>query len=262
MEPIAVTAALLRAQLPDLPLREGATLMARVASRGEQSAVIVLAGVPLTAQVPPEVQAGATLRLKVQEVTPERITLQIDPGPATPHGGETAPRGNAAPPVPAPAGYQPPRGAPALPGVPGSAHPPAAGAAPAAAHAQAPEAAQPAAAQPPGVPVAALTGQPAAPMELRPAEVRVEEAPARRRGADGEPADVVALAFTSPTLGRLDLRLELRGEKLLADVTTDAGLPYAVANAARERLRAKLAEAGLEPTVKVQPRHRPFDVYA
>jgi hypothetical protein len=91
--------------------------------------------------------------------------------------------------------------------------------------------------------------------------VKVEEAPARRRGADGAPADVVALAFTSPTLGRLDLRLELRGDKLLADVTTEAGLPYAVANGARERLRAKLAEAGLEPTVKVQPRHRAFDVY-
>jgi hypothetical protein len=98
-------------------------------------------------------------------------------------------------------------------------------------------------------------------MQLPPAHVKVEEAPARRRGADGAPADVVALAFTSPTLGRLDLRLELRGDKLLADVTTEAGLPFAVANGARERLRAKLTEAGLEPTVKVQPRHRPFDVY-
>jgi hypothetical protein len=33
VDPIAVAAALLRAQLPDMPLREGATLMARVASR-------------------------------------------------------------------------------------------------------------------------------------------------------------------------------------------------------------------------------------
>ncbi len=358
MDPIAVTASLLRAQLPDLPLREGATLMARVASRGEQSAVIVLAGVPLTAQVPPEVQAGATLRLKVQEVTPERITLQIDPGP---QGGETAPQGPAAPRAPAPpppGGYAPPRGAPAAPPVPGEApaqtprqttppaplpgeaapppapgqptpppgvasppapasppparpaprpgaasspvppapgqaapqgapaeaatrqaaaphpsashqvpgvpHAPPAQAAPgtAPAHTRAPETAQPAAPAPPGVPAAAPAGQPAAPPPLPPAEVRVEEAPARRRAADGEPADVVALAFTSPTLGRLDLRLELRGEKLLADVTTEAGLPFAVANGARERLRAKLAEAGLDPTVKVQPRHRPFDVYA
>ena len=53
--------------------------MARVASRGESHAVIVMAGMPLTAQIPPEVEAGATLKLKIQEVTPERVTLQIDP---------------------------------------------------------------------------------------------------------------------------------------------------------------------------------------
>jgi hypothetical protein len=190
VDPIAVTAALLRAQLPEVPLREGATLMARVASRGDTHAVIVLAGIPLTAQVPPEVQAGATLKLKVQEVTPERVTLQIDP-------------------------------------------------------------------QQPSVPVAPgpATAQP-------PPRVAVEEPPARRRGADGEPADVVALSFTSPTLGRLDLRLELRGERLLAEVTTPAGRPHVVASSASERLRANLEAVGLEATVKVRPRHTPLDLYA
>ena len=79
IDPIAVAAALLRTQMPDVTLRQGSTLVARVASRGEQHAVIVLAGIPLTAQVPPDVQAGATLKLKVQEVTPERVVLQIDP---------------------------------------------------------------------------------------------------------------------------------------------------------------------------------------
>src|SRR3954470_14336431 len=79
VDPIAVTAALLRAQLPEVPLREGASMMARVASRGESHAVIVIAGIPVTAQIPPEVQAGATLKLKVEEVTPERVTLRIDP---------------------------------------------------------------------------------------------------------------------------------------------------------------------------------------
>jgi hypothetical protein len=199
MDPIAVTAALLRAQLPDVPLREGATLMARVASRGEQHAVIVLAGIPLTAQVPPEVQAGATLRLKVQEVTPERVTLQIDPQAQQPANAlQTPPTPLIAPPQ----------------------------------------------------------------MQLRPPEVKVEEPPTRRRGSDGEPADVVRLAFNSPTLGRLDLHLELRGEKLLAEVTTPAGLPHVVAAGAAERLRARLTEAGLEPTVKVLPRHTPLDLYA
>jgi hypothetical protein len=213
MQPIAVTAQLLRAQLPDLPLREGATLLARVASRGEHSAVIVLAGIPLTAQVPPEVRAGATLRLKVQQVTAERITLQID-------RGDAPPRGPAGPPA-------------SLPD---------AGAAPA------------------PVPDPQLAGLP--PAELRQPRVEVQERPARRRGFGGEPADVVALAFSSPTLGRLDLRLELRGERLLAEVTTAAGLPHAVASGAVERLRARLLSAGLDPTVQVHARRDPFDVYA
>jgi hypothetical protein len=194
VDPIAVAAALLRAQLPDIPLREGATLMARVASRGEQHAVIVLAGIPVTAQVPPDVQAGATLKLKVHEVTPERVTLQIDPQ------------------------------------------------------------------QPATQPAAVLQAPPPA-AAARP-EVAVDEPPARRRGADGEPVDTVSLAFTSPALGRLDLRLELRGERLLAEVTTPAGPAHAVATQGIERLRAKLTEAGLEPTVRVRPRHTPLDVYA
>jgi hypothetical protein len=219
MQPIAVTAQLLRAQLPDLPLREGATLLARVASRGESNAVIVLAGIPLTAQVPPEVQAGATLRLKVQEITAERITLQID------------------------------RAEPAVP--------------PAAAPHEHAGAAAPPPAAAPVAPDPAVTGQAAAaPAQLQ-ERVEVRERPARKRSAiGGEPADVVSLAFTSPTLGRLDLRLELLGRRLLAEVTTPAGLPHAVASGASERLRARLLSAGLDPTVEVHARRDPFDVYA
>src|SRR5215210_7740843 len=199
MDPIAVTAALVRAQMPDVPLREGATLMARVASRGESHAVIVLAGIPVTAQIPPDVQAGATLKLKVQEVTPERVTLRIDPQ-------------------------------------------------------------QPAQVQAPQTPMPTVGLAPPAP-PVQP-HVQVEEAPARRRGADGEPADVVSLAFTSPALGRLDLRLELRGERLLTEITTPAGRPHAIANEGAERLRATLEAAGLEATVKIRPRHEPLDLYA
>jgi hypothetical protein len=239
MQPIAVTAQLLRAQLPDLPLREGATLLARVASRGESNAVIVLAGIPLTAQVPPEVQAGATLRLKVLQITAERITLQIDrgdPGPG-PQAADVAARA---------AGREAAPGGPA-----GPAPPPAA-----AARAPQPPAA---ALQPPN---AALAGQPAAPAQFQ-ERVEVRERPARKRSAiGGEPADVVALAFTSPALGRLDLRLELRGQRLLAEVTTPAGLPHAVASGASERLRARLLSAGLDPTVEVHARRDPFDIYA
>jgi hypothetical protein len=198
MDPIAVAAALLRAQLPDVPLREGASMMARVASRGDTHAVIVIAGIPVTAQIPPGVEAGATLKLKVEEVTAERVTLRIDPQ------------------QPAQAASQAP--APTVGNVP-------------------------------------------PPMQLQ-ARVEVEERPARRRGADGEPADVVALAFTSPTLGRLDLRLELRGDRLLAEVTTPAGRPHTIAAQGSERLRAKLEESGLDATVNVRPRHQPLDLYA
>ena len=110
--------------------------------------------------------------------------------------------------------------------------------------------------------VTPLIGQAAAQAQLRP-HVEVEEPPVRRRGADGEPVDVVSLAFTHPTLGKLDLRLELRGEaRILAEVTTAAGLPHVVASRASERLRANLETAGLEATVHVRPRHTPLDLYA
>ncbi len=186
MEPIAVAAALLREQLPDVTLRPGATVLARVASKHEQHAVIVLAGVPLTAEVPPEVENGATLRLKVHEVTPERVTLQIDPQ---------------------------------------------------------------------------VVPQQAAPQAQEP-RVVVEEPPHRGRGEDGEPADIVALSFTSPALGRVDLRLELNGVRLLTDVTTQAGPATDAARSSGERLRANLEAVGLDPTVRVRPRRESFDAYA
>ena len=111
MDPIAVTAALLRAQLPDVPLREGASMMARVASRGQSHAVIVIAGVPVKAQLPAEVQAGVTLKLRVQEVTSERVLLQI-----VPQGGAAKAPAQAQP--PAPQLPQPPRQGPGGPPLP------------------------------------------------------------------------------------------------------------------------------------------------
>ena len=43
---VSVATALLRAQLPEVTLREGASVTARVASRGEGHGVLVLAGIP------------------------------------------------------------------------------------------------------------------------------------------------------------------------------------------------------------------------
>src|SRR4051794_9838788 len=81
IERIAVIEALLlRTKLPDLSLREGASFVARVASRGEEGrAALVVAGELITAKVPEEVQQGQTLRLTVAGATPERITLRMDP---------------------------------------------------------------------------------------------------------------------------------------------------------------------------------------
>lgn len=79
VEPISVDALLLRSQLPELTLRPGASLVARVAARAESHGVLVLAGLPLTARLPDEVAAGETLRLTVTEVSAERIILRMEP---------------------------------------------------------------------------------------------------------------------------------------------------------------------------------------
>jgi len=78
LERIALDALALRSQLPDLRLREGANVVARVAARQADHGVIVLAGAPLVAKLPPEIQAGQTLHLKVAEVTAEQVTLRLD----------------------------------------------------------------------------------------------------------------------------------------------------------------------------------------
>ena len=78
IEQIALDALALRAKLPELTLREGASVVARVAAREAGHGVIVLAGVPLVAKLPPEVETGQTLHLRVAEVTPEQVTLRLD----------------------------------------------------------------------------------------------------------------------------------------------------------------------------------------
>jgi hypothetical protein len=80
MEPVvAIRTLLLQTQLPEITLRPGTSVVARVASRGEAHGVLVIAGIPLTAQLPEEVgRAGETLRLSVSDVTPERVTLQLE----------------------------------------------------------------------------------------------------------------------------------------------------------------------------------------
>src|SRR5215211_8821121 len=96
IERVALDALLLRTQLPELSLREGTSVVARVASRAEGHGVIVLAGVPLTAQLPPEIAAGQTLHLRIAEVTPEQVTMRLEsqgvPPPPPPPLEQRAPR--------------------------------------------------------------------------------------------------------------------------------------------------------------------------
>jgi hypothetical protein len=86
VNPIAVVdAALLRAEMPDLVLRPGHSVVARVASRGDGPlGVLVLAGVALRASLPDDVKAGETLKLTVTEVSSERVVMRMDNPVAVP----------------------------------------------------------------------------------------------------------------------------------------------------------------------------------
>jgi hypothetical protein len=190
MEPVVgIQTLLLRTQLPEVTLRPGTSIVARVLSRGEHHGVLVIAGIPLSAQLPAEVgKTGDTLRLTVSDVTPERVTLQLD------------------------------------------------------------QVVNPAAQPPP------------APAE-RP-RVAVQEEPRTVR-VGGEERATVALSFSSPSLGRLDLRLELAGTRISAAVEAPAGRSFDLADAAAGRLQDGLhARTGLEAAVQVTPRREPLDLYA
>src|SRR5215213_10240211 len=78
LERIALDALALRARLPELTLRVGSTVVARVDTRQAGHGVIVLAGVPFVAKLPPEVEPGQTLHLVVADVTNEQVTLRLD----------------------------------------------------------------------------------------------------------------------------------------------------------------------------------------
>jgi hypothetical protein len=81
MDVLRVQAALLRAQLPELVLRPGMTLPARVMERHGQMGLLLLAGTPLSAQLPDELKAGDRLRLRVEDVG-EQVVLRTVDAPA------------------------------------------------------------------------------------------------------------------------------------------------------------------------------------
>jgi hypothetical protein len=90
MDLLRVEAALLRAQLPELVLRPGMTLPARVMERHGQMGLLLLAGTPLSAQLPDELKAGDRLRLRVEDVG-EQVVLRRVETPATQQQQHQAP---------------------------------------------------------------------------------------------------------------------------------------------------------------------------
>jgi hypothetical protein len=74
---LQLEAAMLRRMMPDLLLRPGMTLFARVAERDGRHGIIVLAGSPLVAELPDEVQVGDKLRLLVQDTRGERVAMKL-----------------------------------------------------------------------------------------------------------------------------------------------------------------------------------------
>ena len=81
---------LLRGLFADTALRPGIVLAARVLEREGPRGMLLLNGARVPAQLPPGLAAGDVLRVRVQEVTPERLALQIVP-PDTPTSEPTPP---------------------------------------------------------------------------------------------------------------------------------------------------------------------------
>ena len=77
-------ALLLRARAPDLVLRTGMVLAARVAERSGRHGILTMAGAALVAELPDEVAAGDRLRLTVVETGPERVVMRLTEPPAPP----------------------------------------------------------------------------------------------------------------------------------------------------------------------------------
>ena len=92
MQPIALQIATLQAQLPELVLRPGMTLPARLLERQGDFGVLLLKGAPLAAQLPAELAEGARMRLRVAEVTSDRVVLRVvDTTTPTPPGAAAVP---------------------------------------------------------------------------------------------------------------------------------------------------------------------------
>lgn len=69
---------MLKAELPTLVLRPGMMLAARVAETHGNRGLLMIASAALAAELPEGVQAGDTLKLRVQEATSDRIVMRME----------------------------------------------------------------------------------------------------------------------------------------------------------------------------------------
>lgn len=76
-EAIQLSAALLRNQAPDLVLRLGSTVAARVLERHGARGLISIGNAVLAAELPAGVESGQRLRLLVQDASTERVVLKL-----------------------------------------------------------------------------------------------------------------------------------------------------------------------------------------
>jgi hypothetical protein len=185
---------LLRGLLPDLALKPGTFVSARVLD----ARTLSIAGVRLGAQLPAGVLEGQVLRLRVEEASTDRVHLRIVENAAQTQAAE-------APQVPASA-YQV-----ALPG-------------------------------------GAL------------ARIHVDERePDGGRGGGAGAARSVVVRYDSPTLGRLDVRLDAQSA---AVHVTDGDPALRVAAAAGALREALMRALGAPVQVTVHPRAQTLDVQA
>ena len=77
MQPVSLQVALLKERLPELVLRPGMRVVARVVSQEAGRGVLALAGATLRAELPAELKAGERLRLEVSDVAADRVTMRL-----------------------------------------------------------------------------------------------------------------------------------------------------------------------------------------
>ncbi len=97
-------------------------------------------------------------------------------------------------------------------------------------------------------------------------KIRLTEREESDQGGSGSPADgrhTLSLRYDAPTLGAVDLRLDLEPGSLKVAIELPQGQPATLAEQAADDLREQLAADSDRPvSVNVIPRREPLDLYA